>query len=95
MDEFGLPVVGAGIDYTKVECLPQKQLLAMVNSFVVHTVHFLNSFAHDADNKLSNTSKKIQQLEICLNLLEAKFSHIEGIGNVEGKAYNPPESLGM
>ncbi|KAI6660213.1 hypothetical protein LOD99_10491 [Oopsacas minuta] len=93
MDEFGLPVVGAGLDYTKVEALPPKQLLALVNSFVVHTVHFLNSFAHDADNKLSNTSKKIQQLEISLNLIEAKLSHIPGIENAEGKIYTPPDSL--
>ena len=87
-------MVGAGLDYTKVEALPPKQLLALINSFVVHTVHFLNSFAHDADNKLSNTSKRIQQLEISLNLLEAKLSHIDGIQNVEGKVYTPPESLG-
>ena len=94
MDEFGLPIVGAGLDYTKVEALPPKQLLALVNSFVVHTVHFLNSFAHDADSKLSNTSKKIQQLEISLSLLEAKLSHIPGIGDAEAKPYDPPDSLG-
>ena len=94
MDEFGLPIVGAGLDYTKVEALPPKQLLALVNSFVVHTVHFLNTFAHDADNKLSNTSKRIQQLEISLSLLEAKLSHIPGIADAEAKPYTPPDSLG-
>ncbi|XP_069486036.1 WASH complex subunit 3 isoform X3 [Ambystoma mexicanum] len=45
MDEDGLPLVGSGIDLTKVPAIQQKRTVAFLNQFVVHTVQFLNRFA--------------------------------------------------
>ncbi|XP_048357126.1 WASH complex subunit 3 isoform X3 [Sphaerodactylus townsendi] len=45
MDEDGLPLVGSGIDLTKVPAIQQKRTVAFLNQFVVHTVQFLNRFS--------------------------------------------------
>uniref|UniRef100_A0A8C3TU81 WASH complex subunit 3 n=1 Tax=Catharus ustulatus TaxID=91951 RepID=A0A8C3TU81_CATUS len=45
MDEDGLPIVGSGIDLTKVPAIQQKRTVAFLNQFVVHTVQFLNRFS--------------------------------------------------
>ncbi|XP_021114068.1 WASH complex subunit 3 isoform X2 [Heterocephalus glaber] len=45
MDEDGLPLMGSGIDLTKVPAIQQKRTVAFLNQFVVHTVQFLNRFA--------------------------------------------------
>lgn len=95
MDEYGLPVVGAGIDYTKVCSLPKKELLALVNTFVVQSVHFLNGFAKHSEASLASMSTKIQQLEISLNILEAKLSHIPNLEGITGVEYHPPEPIGQ
>ncbi|XP_077628397.1 WASH complex subunit 3 isoform X3 [Crocuta crocuta] len=45
MDEDGLPLMGSGIDLTKVPAIQQKRTVAFLNQFVVHTVQFLNRFS--------------------------------------------------
>nr|XP_025868857.1 WASH complex subunit 3 isoform X3 [Vulpes vulpes] len=45
MDEDGLPLMGSGIDLTKVPAIQQKRTVAFLNQFVVHTVQFLNHFS--------------------------------------------------
>eukprot|EP00731_Ephydatia_muelleri_P038291 Em0708g4a len=45
MDEHGLPIVGAGVDYTKVPALDHKNTLVFLNKFIVHTSQFLNRFS--------------------------------------------------
>nr|XP_015207374.1 PREDICTED: WASH complex subunit CCDC53 [Lepisosteus oculatus] len=45
MDEDGLPIVGSGIDLTKVPAIQQKRIVAFLNQFIVHTVRFLNRFS--------------------------------------------------
>ncbi|KAM4038818.1 WASH complex subunit 3 isoform 2-T2 [Anomaloglossus baeobatrachus] len=45
MDEDGLPIVGSGIDLTKVPAIQQKRTVAFLNQFVLHTVQFLNRFS--------------------------------------------------
>lgn len=82
MDADGLPLVGPGIDYTKVESINQKRLIAFLNHFVSHTGGFLNRFSCVCEEKLEKLSHRIQQLEITLNLLEAKISSIPGLENV-------------
>ncbi|XP_041441037.1 WASH complex subunit 3 isoform X1 [Xenopus laevis] len=72
MDEDGLPIVGSGIDLTKVPPIQQKRTVAFLNQFVVHSVQFLNRFATVCEEKLSALSLRIQQIETTLNILEAK-----------------------
>ncbi|XP_060595148.1 WASH complex subunit 3-like [Ruditapes philippinarum] len=82
MDADGLPLVGPGVDYTKVECINQKRMVAFLNHFVSHTAGFLNRFSCVCEEKLEHLSHRMQQLEITMSLLEAKISSIPGLENV-------------
>jgi len=82
MDADGLPLVGPGIDYTKVEAINQKRTIAFINHFVTHTSRFLNRFANVCEDKLENLHNRCQQLEISLSLLEAKLASIPGLESV-------------
>lgn len=82
MDEDGLPLVGPGVDYTKVESISQKRTIAFLNHFITHTASFLNRFSNVCEEKLETISNRIQQLEINMNILEAKLSSIPGLENV-------------
>ncbi|XP_040416741.1 WASH complex subunit 3 isoform X4 [Cygnus olor] len=83
MDADGLPIVGSGIDLTKVPAIQQKRTVAFLNQFVVHTVQFLNRFSTVCEEKLSALSLRIQQIETTLNILDAKLSSIPGLEDVK------------
>ncbi|KAM5335321.1 WASH complex subunit 3 isoform 2-T2 [Glossophaga mutica] len=82
MDEDGLPLMGSGIDLTKVPAIQQKRTVAFLNQFVVHTIQFLNRFSTVCEEKLANLSLRIQQIETTLNILDAKLSSIPGLDDV-------------
>ncbi|XP_071357975.1 WASH complex subunit 3 [Trachinotus anak] len=82
MDEDGLPLVGSGVDLSKVPAIQQRRIVAYLNQFVVHTVRFLNRFSTVCEEKLSNISLRIQQIETTLCILEAKLSSIPGLEDV-------------
>ncbi|XP_023672663.1 WASH complex subunit 3 [Paramormyrops kingsleyae] len=82
MDEDGLPIVGSGVDLTKVPAIPQKRVVAFLNQFIVHTVRFLNRFSTVCEEKLASISLRIQQIETTLSILEAKLSSIPGLEDV-------------
>uniref|UniRef100_A0A3P9J853 WASH complex subunit 3 n=1 Tax=Oryzias latipes TaxID=8090 RepID=A0A3P9J853_ORYLA len=73
MDEDGLPIVGSGVDLTKVPAIQQRRIVAYLNQFVVHTVRFLNRFSTVCEEKLANISLRIQQIDTTLCILEAKI----------------------
>ncbi|XP_062238650.1 WASH complex subunit 3 isoform X2 [Platichthys flesus] len=91
MDEDGLPIVGSGVDLTKVPAIQQRRIVAYLNQFVVHTVRFLNRFSTVCEEKLANISLRIQQIETTLSILEAKLSSIPGLEDVtiEGVGQQP------
>ncbi|XP_030639491.1 WASH complex subunit 3 [Chanos chanos] len=91
MDEDGLPIVGSGIDLTKVPAIQQRRIVAFLNQFIVHTVRFLNRFSTVCEEKLATISLRIQQIETTLSILEAKLSSIPGLENVsvEGVSERP------
>nr|DBA30975.1 TPA: hypothetical protein GDO54_006895 [Pyxicephalus adspersus] len=93
MDEDGLPIVGSGIDLTKVPAIQQKRTVAFLNQFVVHTVQFLNRFSTVCEEKLSTLSLRIQQIETTLNILDAKLSSIPGLEDVKAETQPLPNSL--
>uniref|UniRef100_A0A8C0TDC5 WASH complex subunit 3 n=2 Tax=Canis lupus familiaris TaxID=9615 RepID=A0A8C0TDC5_CANLF len=61
MDEDGLPLMGSGIDLTKVPAIQQKRTVAFLNQFVVHTVQFLNCFSTVCEEKLEDLSLRIHE----------------------------------
>ncbi|KAL5483675.1 hypothetical protein EMCRGX_G020080 [Ephydatia muelleri] len=94
MDEHGLPIVGAGVDYTKVPALDHKNTLVFLNKFIVHTSQFLNRFSLVCEEKLSDLSLRIQKVDISLNILEAKLASIPGLEGVQATSqYEPPAAI--
>ncbi|XP_061085222.1 WASH complex subunit 3-like isoform X2 [Conger conger] len=91
MDEDGLPIVGSGVDLTKVPAIQQKRIVAYLNQFIVHTVRFLNRFSTVCEEKLANVSLRIQQIETTLSILEAKLSSIPGLEAVTVEAACPTQ----
>ncbi|XP_043743490.1 WASH complex subunit 3-like [Cervus elaphus] len=82
MGEDVLPLMGSGIELTKVPAIQQKKTMAFLNQFVVHTVQFLNCFSTVCGEKLADLSLRIQQIETTLNILDAKLSSIPGLDDV-------------
>lgn len=82
MDEDGLPIVGSGVDLTKVPAIQQRRTVAYLNQFIVHTVRFLNRFSTVCEEKLASISLRVQQIETTLCILEAKLSSIPGLEDV-------------
>uniref|UniRef100_A0A9J7ZDN9 WASH complex subunit 3 n=1 Tax=Cyprinus carpio carpio TaxID=630221 RepID=A0A9J7ZDN9_CYPCA len=82
MDEDGLPIVGSGVDLTKVPAIQQRRIVAFLNQFIVHTVRFLNRFSTVCEEKLATVSLRIQQIETTLSILEAKLASIPGLEDV-------------
>jgi WASH complex subunit CCDC53 len=82
MDADGLPLIGMGIDLTKVEAIPSKRMLAFMNHFVTNTAAFLNRFACVCEDKLETFSVRMQRLETTMAILEAKLASIPGLENV-------------
>ncbi|XP_034433984.1 WASH complex subunit 3 isoform X2 [Hippoglossus hippoglossus] len=91
MDEDGLPIVGSGVDLTKVPAIQQRRIVAYLNQFVVHTVRFLNRFSTVCEEKLANISLRIQQIETTLSILEAKLSSIPGLEDVTIEGIGQPQ----
>ncbi|XP_051974812.1 WASH complex subunit 3 [Xyrauchen texanus] len=89
MDEDGLPIVGSGIDLTKVPAIQQRRIVAFLNQFIVHTVRFLNRFSTVCEEKLATVSLRIQQIETTLSILEAKLASIPGLEEVTVDAVRP------
>ena len=71
----------AGLDYSQVECLERKRLLAFVNHFVTRTAHFLSSFTIQCEQRLDNINRKIGGLENELALLEFKLNSVPRINS--------------
>ncbi|GIY76523.1 WASH complex subunit 3 [Caerostris darwini] len=82
MDSDGLPIVGSGVDYSKVDPLNQKRTLTFLNHFLIRTTSFLNHFSSVCDEKLENLLIRIQRLEASMCILEAKLASIPGLDDV-------------
>jgi len=81
--ESNEPIVEIAVnDMTKVPSIRYKDFAAIFNPFVSHTVKFLNRFSCVCEEKLSDLSLRIQQLEITISLLETKLSSIPGLEDV-------------
>jgi len=76
------------IDFNRVEALPYKKTVAMVNNFIINTTQFLNRFAYLCEKKLTDVDRNIQRLEITMNILEQKLASIPGLEGIQGGA--PP-----
>ncbi|CAN7995441.1 unnamed protein product [Ixodes hexagonus] len=92
MDDDGLPIIGPGVDYSKVPPIQQKRTLAFLNYFLTRTTSFLNHFASVCDEKLEDLLIRIQRLEASMCILEAKLASIPGLENVKADFTSVPTS---
>ncbi|XP_065195130.1 WASH complex subunit 3-like [Sycon ciliatum] len=76
MDSDGLPLVGGGIDFTAVEPIHHRRILAYVNHFVMQTANMLNHWSNTCEEKLVDVDRRIRRLETTMALLETKLASI-------------------
>ncbi len=81
----------SGVDYTKVEGLQRKRLLAFVNHFLIETSSFLSQFAQECDVKLASVSTRLQRLETSLALLENKLNSVPELRSISAPPACRPE----
>jgi WASH complex subunit CCDC53 len=67
------------IDFKTVESVPYRKTITIVNNFIINTTQFLNKFSFLCEKKLAEVSDQIQNLEITMNILEAKLASIPGL----------------
>ena len=65
-----------GLDYTTVDCLERRRLLAFINHFIIRSVESLTTFSKTCDLKLAEISRRIKKLENAVSLLEAKLESV-------------------
>ena len=75
MDENGLPITGAGVNYSAVEAINQRELVTYFNMFLVRTCSFLNTFSTTCESKLSNLHNRLDIINTNLILLETKVDN--------------------
>jgi hypothetical protein len=73
---IGLDGVVPGLDYTTVDCLEHRRLLAFVNHFLIRSVESLTTFSSACNTKLASISSRIKKLENAVSLLEAKLESV-------------------
>jgi WASH complex subunit CCDC53 len=77
MDENGLPIMGAGVDYLSVEAINQRKLINYLNSFFVSTASFMTSFSSKCETRLTQLSTRLGKIETSLRLIEEKVKNLK------------------
>uniref|UniRef100_A0A1Q3FK30 Putative coiled-coil domain-containing protein 53 n=1 Tax=Culex tarsalis TaxID=7177 RepID=A0A1Q3FK30_CULTA len=78
-----------GLDKHELPPTNQKRMVAFINHFVLSTVHFLNRFALDCENKFIQYEHKMQSLEASLLIIEAKLASIDALKGSAAAATTP------
>ena len=81
-----------GLDYSTVDCLERRRLLAFVNHFFVRSVESLTTFSRTVDVKLASISGRIRKLENAVTLLEAKLESVPDLAGVSSENASVSES---
>ena len=61
------------VDKKVIKPVPLQKTLILVNNFLVHTADLFNSFSSTVEDKISNISSKITELEILLSVLDVEL----------------------
>lgn len=87
MDENGLPITGAGVNYTSVEAINQRELITYMNMFLLRTCSFLNNFSTKCESKLASLNERLETINTSITLLESKLDSVE-----ELRCFRPEEA---
>lgn len=83
MDENGLPITGAGVNYAAVEAINQRELVTYFNMFLARSCTFLNTFATTCEDKLSGLHSRLEIIDTNLVLLETKLNSVDELKDVK------------
>jgi len=72
----------AGLDYSTVDSLQRKRLLAFVNHFLSRTIDSMAIFSQACESKLSNIATKLKKVENSLILLECKLESVPELRHI-------------
>ena len=67
------------IDRKAIPPIPVSKTIVLINNFVVNTTRFINHFSELCEDKISNVSSKVTELEILVSTLEVKLNSIPGL----------------
>ena len=83
MDENGLPITGAGVNYAAVEAINQRELITYMNLFLIRTCTFLNNFSTKCESKLASLHTRLESIDTSITLLETKLNSVEELKNMK------------
>jgi WASH complex subunit CCDC53 len=63
------------LDLSEIESVPYRKTLTFVNTFIIHTTHFLNRFAALCEEKLMEVSNELERLGTHKQLQKQKHFH--------------------
>lgn len=64
------------IDLSKLEPVPFKQMVAVLNEYMLNTLDFMNKFCHFNENKLYEMEQILDEVDSKVLLLEAKLDSL-------------------
>mmetsp|Transcript_27052 Transcript_27052/g.37653 ORF Transcript_27052/g.37653 Transcript_27052/m.37653 type:complete len:430 (+) Transcript_27052:138-1427(+) len=76
----------------RIEAIPSRKVLMIVNHFVVSTTDFVNKLLVHCEQKLGKISLDVQRLEILLRILEGKLDSIDWLAKAHPKAATTSDS---
>ncbi|KAM3136635.1 Pfam:DUF2360 [Paramecium bursaria] len=65
------------IDLTKLEPIPYRNTIAILNEYVIQNIDFLNKFGHFNENKLFDMEIVLDEIESKVLLLEKKLDSVQ------------------
>ncbi|CAF0814536.1 unnamed protein product [Brachionus calyciflorus] len=83
MDENGLPITGAGVNYSSVEAISQRELITYFNIFIVRTCSFLNTFSNKCETKLAELNARLESIDASITLLETKLDSVDELKDMK------------
>ena len=81
-----------GLDYSTVDGLHRKRLLAFINNFLTRSIESLTIFSRSCDAKLSSISGRMKKLEKALQLLEHKLASVPELNELPSTTSESVES---
>jgi WASH complex subunit CCDC53 len=64
------------LDLTKLEPVPFKNTIGVLNEYILNSLDFINKFGHCSENKLYELEQVIDEIESKVLLLERKLDSI-------------------
>ncbi|KAF4530500.1 hypothetical protein B566_EDAN017517 [Ephemera danica] len=81
--------MGLIVPSLQIPAIHQKRTLAFINNFITSTVAMMNKLARSCEMKLQKFECKLQRMDACLKILEAKLDSIPGLEGATEQEIQP------